>query len=130
MCSSVKDAFRNFARFTGKHLCWSLFFNKVAGLRPGTLLKKRLWHRSFLVNFVKFLRTPFFTEHLWTTVSQDIGMTYGKLLHLVYDWNLRKWFAIFYWPLHLVSQEVYSNFWNCFLYTWKMAVQRKWLLCF
>ena len=28
-------------------------------LRPATLLKKRLWHRRFPVNFVKFLRTPF-----------------------------------------------------------------------
>ena len=32
--------------------------------RPATLLKKRLWHKCFLVNFVKFLRTPFFIEHL------------------------------------------------------------------
>ena len=35
------------------------FFNKVAGLRPATLLKKRLWYMCFLVNFVKFPRTPF-----------------------------------------------------------------------
>ena len=28
-------------------------------LRPATLFKKRLWHRCFLVNVVKFLRTPF-----------------------------------------------------------------------
>ena len=34
-------------------------FNKVAGLRPATLLKKRLWHRYVPVNFAKFLRTPF-----------------------------------------------------------------------
>ena len=27
-------------------------------LFSSTLLKKRLWHRFFLVNFVKFLRTP------------------------------------------------------------------------
>ena len=40
-------------------LCQSLFFNKVAGLRPATLLKKSLWHRCFLVKFAKFLRTPF-----------------------------------------------------------------------
>ena len=26
---------------------------------PATLLKKRLWHRCFPVNFAKFLRTPF-----------------------------------------------------------------------
>ena len=27
-------------------------------------LKKRLWYRCFPVNFAKFLRTPFFIEHL------------------------------------------------------------------
>ena len=37
---------RNFAKFTGKHLYQSLLFNKVAGLRPATLLKKRLWQRQ------------------------------------------------------------------------------------
>ena len=54
-----KGALRNFAKFIGKQLCQSLFFNKVASLRPATLLKKRPWHRSFSVNFMKFLRTPF-----------------------------------------------------------------------
>ena len=49
----------NFTKFTGKQLCHSLFFNKVAGLRPAALSKKRLWHRCFPVNFVKFLRAPF-----------------------------------------------------------------------
>ena len=58
-CSIRKGIFRNFAKFTGKHLCQSIFFNKVAGLRPATLLKKRLWHRCFPANFAKFLRTPF-----------------------------------------------------------------------
>ena len=33
--------------------------------QPATLLKKRLWHKCFPVNFVKLLRTPFLTEHLW-----------------------------------------------------------------
>ena len=32
--------------------------------QPATLLKKRLWHRCFPVNFVKFLRKPFLTEQL------------------------------------------------------------------
>ena len=31
--------------------------------RPATLVKKRLWHRYFPVNFTKFLRTPFLTKH-------------------------------------------------------------------
>ena len=63
---------RNFEKFTGKHLRQSLFFNKIAGLRPATLLKKRLWHRCFPVNFVKFLRTPLFIEHLWWLLLHDI----------------------------------------------------------
>ena len=61
-CSVRKGVFRNFTKFTGKYLCQGLFFNEVAGVRPGTLLKKRLWHRCFPVNFVEFLRTPFFIE--------------------------------------------------------------------
>ena len=59
-----KGALRNFTKFTGKHLHQSLFFNKVAGLRLGTLFKKRPWNRCFPVNFVKFLRKPSLIEHL------------------------------------------------------------------
>ena len=38
--------------------------SQEAGLRHATLLKKSVWCSCFLVNFAKFLRTPFFTEHL------------------------------------------------------------------
>ena len=31
---------KNFAKITRKHLCWSLFFSKVAGLQPAALLKR------------------------------------------------------------------------------------------
>ena len=54
-----KGVLRNLAKFTRKRLCQSIFFNKVAGLRPATLLIKRLCHRRFPVSFMKFLRTPF-----------------------------------------------------------------------
>ena len=57
-CSLRKGVLRNFVKFTGKHVCQSLLFNKVAGLRSATLLKKKLWHRCFPMNFAKFLRTP------------------------------------------------------------------------
>ena len=36
---------------------------KCVGLRPTTLLKKRLWLRCFPVNFAKFLGTSFLTKH-------------------------------------------------------------------
>ena len=52
------NVLRNFAKFTGKQLCQSLFFNKGAGLRPKACNVIR--HRCFPENFAKFLRTPFF----------------------------------------------------------------------
>ena len=73
-CSMKKCVLRNFTKFTRKHLCQSLFFNKAAGVRLATFSKKRLWQRCFPVNFAKFLRTSFLTEHLWTTVSVLYGV--------------------------------------------------------
>ena len=46
-------------KFTGKHLCRSLFFNKLRGLRPAILLKKRFSHGCFPMNFATSLRTPY-----------------------------------------------------------------------
>ena len=39
-----KGALRNFAKFTGKHVCQSLFFNKVAGLRQ--ISKSTFFYRT------------------------------------------------------------------------------------
>ena len=49
---------KTFSKFTGKHLRRSLFFNKVVG--PATLLKKRLRHRCFPVNFCEVFKNIFF----------------------------------------------------------------------
>ena len=55
---------KNLAKFTGKHLCQGLLFNKAAGPRPATIFKKRLWHRCFPVSFAKFPKTPFYRTPL------------------------------------------------------------------
>ena len=54
---------KSFANFTGKHLCWSFL---LKNLQPDGLQlhKKGLQHRCFSVNFAKFLRIHFHTEHL------------------------------------------------------------------
>ena len=51
--------------FCEKGVLRNSLFYQAAGLKPATLLKKKLWHRCFSVNFAKFLRTPFLTVHLW-----------------------------------------------------------------
>ena len=62
-----KGVLRNFAKLTGKQLCQSLFFNKVAGLRPATLLKKRLW--QFSCEFYEISKNTLFAEHFQETAS-------------------------------------------------------------
>ena len=69
-----KGVLENFAKSDSKNLKFfakisknisqNLKFGKVTGLRPATILKKRLLHMHFPVNFAKFLRASFFTEHL------------------------------------------------------------------
>ena len=52
--------------------------------RPATLLKKRLWHMCFPVNFAKFLRTLFLIEHLRLLLLIFMILTISiKLLHLL-----------------------------------------------
>ena len=73
-----KGVLRNFAKFTGKYLCESLFFN-----RPATLLKKRLWNRCFLVNFAKFLRTPFLQNTSGPLLLMNDKIRFLGMNHLV-----------------------------------------------
>ena len=88
MCSLKKGVLRNFVKFTGKHLHQSLFFNRVAGLRPATLLKKRPWRRCFPVNFTKFLRIPFSQN----TSGRLLLIVVFKILSNVHDGDfLRKY---------------------------------------
>ena len=61
---SKKCVLRNFAKYTEKYLCHSLFFS------PATLLEKRLWHSCFPENFEEFLKTSFLAEYLWWQLLQ------------------------------------------------------------
>ena len=69
-----------FQNWKGKHLWLSLFFNKVAGLRPATLLKKRSITVAFSVNFAKSLRGPFLQK-----TSKQLLLTKKKLIWKVFN---------------------------------------------
>ena len=56
-------------------------FNKVAGLKPATLLK-RFWHRCFSANFAKFLRATF-TEHIREAASETSANKAAMMLKLM-----------------------------------------------
>ena len=78
----TKGILRNFANFTGKHLCQSLFVNEVAGLRPATLLKKGSGKGVFLWNLRNFkehllCRTPL------VAASESPYPAWIKMIHKV-----------------------------------------------
>ena len=52
-----KGVFRNLTKFAEKA--------PVPGLRPATLLKRKLWHMYFPVNLTEISTNTFFTERLW-----------------------------------------------------------------
>ena len=63
-CSIKKGVLKTFTKFTGKHLRQRVSF----------LIKKRLWHSCFPMNFEKFLRAPFLIEHLrWLLLGKQGG---------------------------------------------------------
>ena len=72
-----KGVLRNFTKFTGKHLCQGLFFNKVEGLSPATLLKKRL-AQVFSFEFCEISEKPFFIEHLWWLLLDEGSQEFLK----------------------------------------------------
>ena len=61
---------RNSQVNTWARVCAKTLVSPMSGLRPATLLKKRLWHRCFPVNFAKFSKY-LFTEHFRMTASES-----------------------------------------------------------
>ena len=76
---------------------------RISHQRPATLLKKRLWHRRFPVNFPKFLRTPFLTEHLWWLLL-DISVSVKNYLFI----------CLFIYYLFLLISSEKGFFWVIF----------------
>ena len=70
-------------------LAISLNSQENSDLGPATLLKKRLWHSCFPMNFAKLLRTTFFAERLrWLLLKK-----YGKILHKKMKFSIKDFFS-------------------------------------
>ena len=89
-CSIKKGVLKNFTKFTGKHLCQSLFFNKVAGLRqavaglrtpPGDCFcnwSKYKWNIWKCVRFALVL-----SKYWWLTVCWSSFLTSPHLASIL-----------------------------------------------
>ena len=65
-----KNVLKNFAKFTWRHLHWSLSFNKVAGWRAATLLETDSSTGIFMW-ILKIFGNTFFVDHLRTAASKS-----------------------------------------------------------
>ena len=75
---------KTFAKFTRKHLRWSLFLNKFAGLKfaalqPATLFKKKTQAQVLSCKFLEIFNNVFLTKHLRPTPS-TLFLTHAKML--------------------------------------------------
>ena len=135
-----KGVLRNFAKFVGKHLCRSLYFNKVA---DPTLLKQRLWHRYFSVTFAQVLRKTFLTEHLrWLLLYIIILVTLLLILEICLSveinfWktplkitvkNLRSFQGTYLWRSSILVKALSLRFTVIFLMILKLMVLRNFII--
>ena len=78
-CSIEKVVLKIFAKYTGKHLCQSLFFNKVAGLLKKTLAK------VFSREFCQIFKNKFFIEHILATASILNGVLHKNAVKKLHE---------------------------------------------
>ena len=109
-----KGVLRNSAKFTGKHLCQSLFFNKVAGDSDTGVF---LW---ILRNFYEHL----LTVYLWTAAFRkpsffimNFESYYEVLLRYKYFWSTHFW---------LWNNDPFKIFWNLHGNAFYFFISSKW----
>ena len=61
---SIKKRFLEISQNSQENTCAEFFFLIKLQAKACNFIIKTTLHRSFLVNFAKFLRTPFFTKHV------------------------------------------------------------------
>ena len=104
-----KRSFRNFTKFTRKHLCQSLFLNKIVGLAYN-FIKKEILAQVVPVNFAKFLKKPFLQSS-----SGRLLLFCVSWINQVYKfWSHINLFVILYHPCYVSLPRqgiIYSQMW-------------------
>ena len=120
-CSVKKVVLRNFAKFTGKHLCQSRFLNKVPVLRPATLLKKTM-AQVFSCEFCEIFKNTF----LYRTPPDDCFWNLSRLINRYEKEKIesgrsayRKWKNCCFKFLRMTKEEFCNKF------NWKHITENK-----
>ena len=109
-CSVKKSNLRNFAKFTGKHLCQRLFFNKI--------IKKESLAQMFSCGFCKISKNSFFTEHLRTNASIITDQRCASFIYCATLVRAFSFYEDFYWGFLLLL----LFFFKCVLFDNKLRL--------
>ena len=118
-----KSVLGNFKKFAGKHVCQSVYFNKVAGLRP-------LWYSGtgVFLWICEISKNTFFTDNVWTTASvSSFGNLFSNLGLAIYAIRITHWprktivwkHSRKYWTNKQTKTMIYGKFATALL--WKRS---------
>ena len=85
--AAIGGVLKNFVNFTGKHLCWSFFFNK-----------KRLQHRCFPLKFSTILRTPIL-KNIYVLLSSAGFLCFQSMIQLKKTLIWYVWTYFIFWSV-------------------------------
>ena len=100
---SCKGVVRNFAKFTRKHLCQSLLFNKVTGLPEAwDFFKKETVALVFSGEFWEIFKNTFLKESLWWLLLFYQELFASKIVrngscHVFILTSVAYWKNIYFW---------------------------------
>ena len=79
---SVKKMSLEIWQNSQENTCARVSFSIKLQAEACNFIKKRLWHRCFPMNVAKFLRTPFYIEHLWRLLQKRMKIMRAKIRHI------------------------------------------------
>ena len=130
-CSVIKGVLRNFAKFIGKHLCQSLFFNKVADLEPCNFIKKETLAQVFSCAYCEISKNTFLSKHVFFPVAPSVLMFQNRelpsfIIHYLYALKrLIKAERTSNWSLHIESTNIKQVKCICFVWSYQLCQTRK-----
>ena len=95
-CSIKKAILKHLVIFTRKYLRGDLFFNKVAGHQACNFIKKRLQHKYYLANIVKFIRRP---------ILKSISERCENVFQIRSEFSKRNYWWLAVWKVAQISQD-------------------------
>ena len=89
---SVKKVFVKISQNSQQNTCATVSFLIKLLVSTCNFIKKRLLHRCFPVSFVKFLKTPFFKDHLWWLflTVEIVSRSRSRSRLVLWNWKKKK----------------------------------------